>query len=130
MRHGSGVQWWAKRPWAQSPRGRRTIGAPSAWLSLGGMRARRARLRFARLQRFTATPPARQEQAARRGIQRTCHGHDGRTNCSEGSLVFCLDNGVHYRAEAQDRIDRDKSRRAELRREIDEDEFLREIASM
>src|SRR5579863_3059995 len=29
--------------------------------------------------------------------QRKCHGHEGRTGCSEGSLDFCLDNGVHLR---------------------------------
>jgi reverse transcriptase-like protein len=96
MRHGSGVRWWAKRPWAAPPRGRRTIGAPSAGLSLGGLRARRARLRFARPQRCTATSPARQEQAARRVNPWMCHGHEGRTRCSEGSLVFCLDKGVHF----------------------------------
>jgi len=26
-----------------------------------------------------------------------CHGQEGRTGCSEGSLDFCLDNGVHFR---------------------------------
>src|SRR5262249_25453702 len=25
------------------------------------------------------------------------HGHEGRAGCSEGFLVFCLDNGVHFR---------------------------------
>jgi hypothetical protein len=58
--------------------------------------ASRARLRFARRQRCTATPPGKQEQAARRCNQWRCHGHDGRTRCSDGSLVFCLDKGVHF----------------------------------
>jgi len=26
-----------------------------------------------------------------------CHGQEGRTGCSEGSLDFCLDNGVHFK---------------------------------
>src|SRR5947208_3237806 len=44
-----------------------------------------------------------------------CHGHEGRTRCSEGSLVFCLDNGVHFTGpeEAGRRwLDRDRERLA------------------
>ena len=96
MRHGSGVRWWAKHPWAQAPRGRRTIGAPSAGLSLGGLRARRAHLCFARRDGCTATRRRTQEQAPAQGKQWQGHGYEGRTSCSEGTLVFCPNIGVHF----------------------------------
>ena len=37
-----------------------------------------------------------QARSANKSNQRRCHGHDSRTGCSDGSLVFCLDNGVHF----------------------------------
>jgi len=97
-RHGSGVRWAEKSPWALRPRGQGAIGAPSAGLSLGRLRARRAYLRFTRRDGFTAINGGDQEQGAEHGNQQKCHGHEGRTECSEGTLVFCLDNGVHFRA--------------------------------
>ena len=45
---GSGVQWRGKHPWAIASRGRHTIGAPEAGLSLGRLLASRACLRFTR----------------------------------------------------------------------------------
>ena len=56
----------AKYPWAQSPRGRRSIGAPSVGLSLGGMRARRAHRCFARPAEVTVGMPPPQGQATTR----------------------------------------------------------------
>src|SRR5271154_3909119 len=38
----------------------------------------------------------RQEQASRPVEQHKGRGQEGRTGCSEETLVFCLDNGVHY----------------------------------
>jgi hypothetical protein len=84
-------------PWALWPKGRGGIGAPSAGLSLGGLLASRAHLRFTRRERFTATRAGKQGQPTQQGEQRKGHGQKGRTRCSEGSLVFCLDNGVHLR---------------------------------
>src|SRR5690349_17262507 len=48
-RHNSGVRWQQRVPLsAVASRGTGAIGAPSAGLSLGELRARRAHLRFAR----------------------------------------------------------------------------------
>ena len=94
-RHHSGVRWGRMSPWAMQPRGHSAIGAPSAELSLGGLLASRAHLRFTRRPGCTATAAGKQEQAAQQDNQQTCHGHEGWTGCSEGSLVFCLYNGVH-----------------------------------
>jgi len=95
-RHNSGVRWAGKSPWAAKPRVCGAIGAPSAELSLGGLLASRAHLCFSRREGCISTAVTKQEQAAQQGIQRKCHAQEGLTECSEGSLVFCLDNGVHY----------------------------------
>ena len=48
LRHDSGVRWQKKAPDQQCGQEPSAIGAPSAKLSLVGLRPRRARLRFTR----------------------------------------------------------------------------------
>jgi hypothetical protein len=69
------------------PRGTRAIGAPSAGLSLDGLRSRRAHLRFTR--HFQATAAVSESQGV--------WGRKTGQRCSEGSPFFGLDNGVHLR---------------------------------
>ena len=69
-----------------------TIGAPSTGLSLGGLHACRARLRFTRqLQDIAeASAPARARQ------EREAGPRQGRPDgCSKELRFFGLDNGVH-----------------------------------
>ena len=94
---GSGVRRGAKeegpRPtlWKQGPQ---APSAPSAKLSLGGLRPRRARFRFAR--RRDDSPEGQQEQG-----QCQVRGRR-RQKCSEEMGVFGLDNGVHHRVSVGD----------------------------
>src|SRR6516225_7032305 len=72
-------------PLSRPPRGTRAIGAPSAGLSLDGLRSRRAHLRFTR--HFQATAAVSESQGV--------WGRKTGQRCSEGSPFFGLDNGVH-----------------------------------
>jgi hypothetical protein len=74
-----GMALTLKGPWALPPRGRCTNGAPSAGLSLGGLPASRARLRFTRRRGCTASPAGEQGQRPQAGEQPKCRGHEGRT---------------------------------------------------
>ena len=92
-RHGSGVRKGTSSPsGGVAARGDLgwPFGAPSAGLSLGRLLASRACLCFTRRQRCTATGFGEQEQPAHDSKGR---GHDDRTRCSEGSLVFLSKQG-------------------------------------
>src|SRR5262249_20710351 len=88
---GNGPQAGRWLAWGQ----RWPFGAPSAGLSLGGLLASRAHLRFTRRGACTATTIGEQGQAVQHARLRMCYGYDGRTGQSEGSHGFGLDNGVH-----------------------------------
>jgi hypothetical protein len=62
-RRDSGIRWWEEEApdWSAAPE-LNTIGVPSAELSLGGMLASRARLRFTRRAVDTADRSALQDQ--------------------------------------------------------------------
>src|SRR5262249_29146095 len=90
---GNGPQAGRWLAWGQ----RWPFGAPSAGLSLGGLLASRAHLRFTRRGACTATTIGEQGQAVQHARLRMCYGYDGRTGQSEGSHGFGLDNGVHLK---------------------------------
>src|SRR5215211_1436459 len=74
---------------------RRTVGRVIPWS--GCVPAEPASVSPGGLDVPHARPAYKSKQAQRsRSDQRMCLGHEGRTGCSEGMLVFCLDNGVHY----------------------------------
>jgi hypothetical protein len=90
-RHGLRCPMGGKRgprptSWKREPPS--AIGAPSAELSLDGLRPRRARLRFTRRRDDSDNDRRGQEQ---------CQGRwRGQEKCSEEIGVFGLDNGVHH----------------------------------
>ncbi len=64
LRHGSGIRWERQEPLTGNrPRGSTPIGVPSTGLSLGGLLASRARLRFTRCEGDTASGSSQQEQS-------------------------------------------------------------------
>src|SRR5271168_836943 len=82
---------------------------PRPGYPLVGLRPRRARLRFTRQKGCIGSLVCTQEQASRPGEQQECRGQDGPTECSEETLVFCLDNGVHYTTRWSNPADRSTS---------------------
>ena len=74
-----------------APQGPNALGVPSAGLSLGGMLASRANLRFTRREGNTALASEKQEQLKVAGPE-VLH------ESSEGTLLFCPKNGVHFKA--------------------------------
>ena len=82
-----------QRDRGRGPLGDAPLAHPSAGLTLGRLLASRACRCFTRRPRCTARGAGQQEQPAHDGKGR---GQDDRTRCSEGSLVFCPNHGVHF----------------------------------
>src|SRR5438093_4578423 len=88
VRRGRG---WREGPrptlWKRGPQS--AFGAPSAELSLGGLRPRRARFRFTRRRDDSDNSRKKQGQGQSRWPRQE--------KCSEEMGVFGLDNGVHFK---------------------------------
>ncbi len=78
---------WRARGLDLNDQGPDAIGVPSTGLSLGWMLASRANLRFTRLNGDNAKALEKPEQAE-------FAGQDDLQKCSEGTFVFCPNNGV------------------------------------
>jgi hypothetical protein len=98
----SGVPKGRRRSSGDAARGaqmafRHTVGRVNPW-------------QVARQQSLPLFHPAKaMYRNATRRARATAHngksrGQDDRTRCSEGSLVFCLDNGVHYNLNLIERV--------------------------